>query len=69
MYSVICTKLRQEFLEDYLISVTAEDLREQAKVEPKACTEISVDSITSKISDQTEIILLGFQHPAIRSKW
>lgn len=47
-------------MEDYLISVTAEDLREQAKVEPKACTEISVD---------TEIILLGFQHPAIRSKW
>lgn len=59
----------QDSLEDYLNSKTTEDLREQAQVESKAFAEISVHFITGKTSDQTEIILLGFQHPAIRGKW
>lgn len=59
----------QEFLEDYLNSKTTEDLREQAQIESKAFAEISVDFVTGKTSDQTEIILLGFQHRAIRGKW
>ena len=69
MYSIICTKLMQKYLEDYLISKTTEDLREQALVEPKVFAGISVDSIADKTSDQTEIILLGFQLPAIRGEW
>lgn len=59
----------QDFLEDYLNSKTTEDLREQAQVESKVFADISVDFITGKTSDQTEIIFLGFQHPAIRGKW
>lgn len=59
----------QEFLEDYLNSKTTEDLREQAQIESKAFAEISVDFVTGKTSDQTEIILLGFQHRGIRGKW
>lgn len=59
----------EDFLEDYLNSKTTEDLREQAQVESKVFADISVDFITGKTSDQTEIIFLGFQHPAIRGKW
>lgn len=57
----------QKYLEDYLISKTTEDLREL--VEPRVFAGISVDSIAGKTSDQTEIILLGFQQPAIRGEW
>lgn len=41
----------QKYLEDYLISKTSEDLREQSLVEPKASAGISVDSIAGKTSD------------------
>lgn len=43
----------QKYLEDYLISKTSEDLREQALVEPKVFAGISVDSIAGKTSDLT----------------
>lgn len=59
----------QKYLEDYLISETTEDLREQALVELKVFAGLSMDSIAGKTSDQTEIILLGFQHTAIRGEW
>lgn len=52
-----------------MISKTTKDLREQALVEPKVSAGISVDSIANKTSDQTEIISLGFQHPALRGEW
>jgi len=59
----------QKYLADYWISNTTEDLREQAVVEPKACAGLSVDSVAGKTSDQTKIILLVSQHPAIRGEW
>lgn len=69
IYSIIYTKLIEKYLENYLISKTTKDLTEQALVEPKIFARISVDSIANKTSDQTEIILLGFQHPALRGEW
>lgn len=69
MYSILCTNFMEKYLEDYLISKTTEDLREQALVELKVFGRISVNSTVGKTSDQTEIILLGFQHPAIRGAW
>lgn len=69
IYSIIYTKLIEKYLENYLISKTTKDLTEQALVEPKVFAGISVDSIANKTSDQTEIILLGFQHPALRGEW
>lgn len=69
IYSIIYTNVTEKYSEDYLISKTTEDLREQALVVAKVFTGISVDSVANKTSDQTEIILLGFQHPALRGEW